>query len=126
MDGKNWPTAEHYFQAKKFIYVEIQEEIRNMNSPMEARNRGKDITLPLRADWVKIRDNIMREAIFAKFTQHPDLLNLLKNTGTAYLVEHTKNDSYWGDGGHGRGMNMLGRILVETREKLIRSTTSIS
>lgn len=97
-----------------------------MNSPMEARNRGKDITLPLRADWVKIRDNIMREAIFAKFTQHPDLLNLLKNTGTAYLVEHTKNDSYWGDGGHGRGMNMQGRILVETREKLIRSTTSIS
>ena len=34
------------------------------------------------------------------------------------LVEHTTNDAYWGDGGDGSGTNMLGRILMEVRERL--------
>ena len=34
------------------------------------------------------------------------------------IVEHTKNDAYWGDGGDGSGRNMLGRILMEVRRRL--------
>lgn len=34
------------------------------------------------------------------------------------LLNHTSNDSYWGDGGDGSGKNMLGRLLVEVREEL--------
>lgn len=33
-------------------------------------------------------------------------------------MEHTANDSYWGDGGDGSGKNMLGRILMEIRDKI--------
>ncbi|KAF9194169.1 hypothetical protein BGZ50_006648 [Haplosporangium sp. Z 11] len=32
--------------------------------------------------------------------------------------EHTKNDRYWADGGDGTGKNMLGKILMEVREKI--------
>ena len=64
----------------------------------------------------------MRKAALAKFTQHDDLQVLLLSTGDAKLVEHTTNDSYWGDGGDGSGKNMLGRILMEVRENLSRTT----
>ena len=37
----------------------------------------------------------MRQAIQAKFSQHAELRSLLLSTGTAELVEHTQNDSYW-------------------------------
>lgn len=34
IDGKIWPTSEHYFQAMKFPdYPEFQEEIRLAKSP---------------------------------------------------------------------------------------------
>ena len=60
----------------------------------------------------------MREAVRAKFRQHPSLRTLLLSTADAYIVEHSRNDAYWGDGGDGSGKNMLGRILMEVREEL--------
>lgn len=35
----------------------------------------------------------------AKFEQYENLKKLLLSTGDCILVEHTKNDCYWGDGG---------------------------
>jgi ribA/ribD-fused uncharacterized protein len=64
----------------------------------------------------------MREAVRAKFRQHPEPRTALLATEDAIIVEHTENDSYWGDGGDGSGRNVLGRILVEVREEL-RSTS---
>jgi len=60
----------------------------------------------------------MRLAIYAKFSQHEKLKRLLVGTNSSYLIEHTQHDSYWADGGNGKGRNMLGQILMETREKL--------
>ena len=61
---------------------------------------------------------LMRKAAHAKFSQHDDIRQVLLSTGDARIVEHTENDSYWGDGGDGSGKNMLGRILMEVRENL--------
>jgi len=60
----------------------------------------------------------MRDALRAKFTQHSSLRSLLLHTGDAELIEHTKNDRYWGDGGDGTGKNRLGQLLMELRAKL--------
>jgi ribA/ribD-fused uncharacterized protein len=60
----------------------------------------------------------MREAVLAKFSQHPELRAELLATGDAKLVEHTDSDAYWGDGGDGSGRNMLGTILMEVRARL--------
>ena len=43
--------------------------------------------------------------------EREDLRAILLGTGDALLVEHTSNDSYWGDGGDGSGQNRLGRLL---------------
>ncbi len=33
VDGKTWPTSEHYFQAQKFLDEKYREEIRRVSSP---------------------------------------------------------------------------------------------
>lgn len=58
----------------------------------------------------------MRDGLILKFTQNPHLLDLLLSTKNRKIVEHTVNDSYWGDGGDGSGKNRLGSILMELRE----------
>lgn len=118
LNGATWPTTEHFFQAQKFAGTPHAEEIRTVESPMKAARMGRDRKRPLRSDWEEVKDDIMRLALNAKFTQHPSRATLLRSTGDALLVEHTTNDSYWGDGGDGSGRNMLGKLLVELREKL--------
>ena len=118
LKGKTWPTSEHYFQAQKFAGQPDEEEIRNANSPMLVARMGRDRKRPLRRDWESVKVAIMREAVLAKFTQHPELRELLLSTGDAKIVEHTANDDYWGDGGNGSGKNKLGQILMEVREQL--------
>lgn len=119
LDNRSWPTSEHYFQAMKFVSKEDQEDVRKAPSPKEAAEKGRDRKRKLRPNWDSIRDNVMREAVWAKFTQHEELKNLLISTGDSILVEHTKNDAYWGDGGDGSGKNRLGKILMEARKNLI-------
>jgi hypothetical protein len=117
--GKHlWPTSEHYFQAMKFKDKSQQAEIRKANSPMLAARMGRDRKRKLRRDWESAKVNVMREAVLAKFTQHDELQKLLLATGDAKIIEHTANDDYWGDGGDGKGRNMLGQILMDVRNQL--------
>ena len=118
LKGHTWPTTEHYFQAQKFSGTEHEHDIRKTKSPMIAARLGRSRKLPLRKDWDSAKDNVMREALRAKFTQHADLRALLLGTGDAILVEHTEKDNYWGDAGNGTGKNRLGQLLMELREQL--------
>ena len=118
LNEKVWPTSEHYFQAQKFVDTEHVEAVRLAKSPMVAARMGRSRERPLRVDWETAKDDIMREALQAKFTQHPTLRSLLLKTGDVELVEHTKNDRYWADGGDGTGENRLGQLLMELREQL--------
>ncbi len=118
MDSKVWPTSEHYFQAKKFVDAEHQDAIRAAKSAMIAARMGRSRKRPLRPDWEAVKIQVMREAVFAKFSQNEELKTLLLGTGDAELIEHTTRDHFWGDGGDGSGKNMLGRILMEVRETL--------
>jgi N-glycosidase YbiA len=118
VDGVTWHTSEHYFQAQKFLANAQKERIRKTLSPMEAAKLGRDREYPIRQDWNEVKDDVMRKAVKAKFSQHPDLTKLLLSTGELELIEHTSNDAYWGDGGDGRGANMLGKILMEIRLEL--------
>ena len=87
---------------------------------MIAKRLGRSHKQPLRKDWESVKDAVMREAVLAKFEQHEDLRAILLGTGDALLVEHTANDSYWGDGGDGSGLNRLGHILMQVRAELRR------
>ena len=118
IDGEIWPTTEHYFQAQKFEDGAYRQRIRKARSPMEAARMGRDRKMKLRRDWESVKVSVMHAALVAKFRQHDDLRALLLSTGDAKLVEHTENDDYWGDGGDGRGRNMLGQLLMRVRAAL--------
>ncbi len=118
LKGKIWPTTEHYFQAQKFADTDHEEAIRQAQTPMDAAQMGRDRRRPLRPDWEQVKDEIMGQALYAKFTQHEDLQGKLLATGTAEIIEHTPNDSYWGDGGDGSGGNKLGQLLMAVREQI--------
>lgn len=118
LDGEWWMTSEHYFQAQKFHGTEYEDEIRLLDNPMKVAKMGRNRNLPLREDWEQVKDDIMYEAVYAKFSQNEELKNILLKTGTEYIVENTSDDYYWGCGKDGSGKNILGRILMRVREKL--------
>ena len=118
LKGKIWKTTEHYFQAQKFVDKAYQEKIRKASTPMKAAQLGRSRKVRIMKNWDNIRDNVMYEALKAKFTQHEELNELLLATGDKILIEHTENDSYWGDSGDGSGKNKLGKLLMRLREKL--------
>jgi ribA/ribD-fused uncharacterized protein len=122
LDGKHWPTSEHYFQAMKFKGSSVEERIRAAPSPKDAANLGRERSFPLREDWESVKDDIMREAVWAKFSTHGDIRQILLGTGDEEIVEKALHDSYWGCGPDGNGRNMLGKILMEARARFRSST----
>jgi len=116
--GGAWSSSEHFFQAMKFVTTDLEwaKEIQRARTPAESAKMGRDRKHPLREDWEDIKDDVMRVALFYKFTQNPALMYFLRGTKDAILVEHTVNDAYWGDGGDGTGKNMLGKLLMEIRD----------
>jgi ribA/ribD-fused uncharacterized protein len=119
IDGVDWYTSEHYFQAMKFTdYPAYQEQIRNTKTCTTIKRMGGTRKFKLRADWEHVKEDIMMTALRAKFTQHDELKQLLLSTGDKLLVEHTANDVYWADGGgRGKGLNRLGALLVQLRDE---------
>ena len=120
LDGKQWPTTEHYFQAQKFIGTPYEEAIRKQFSARGAfdMSRNPAVFCWLRGDWEIVKNDIMLKCLRAKFTQHEILMQKLLATGDRKLIEHTTNDSYWGDGGDGSGLNVLGKLLMQVRKEL--------
>ncbi|CAG8547915.1 9425_t:CDS:2 [Gigaspora margarita] len=117
---KSWPTSEHLFQAAKFkeSNPEIVEQIRKCRSPRDALNLARNNQHLVDPNWQDINVNVMKWVVKNKFTQHRKLAERLLSTGDKILVEHTNIDKFWGDGGDGKGLNWLGRILMEVREEL--------
>ena len=121
IDGLEWRTTEHYFQASKFLGTDNEHAlaIRAVASPAAAARMGRSRSHPIRPDWEATKDDVMRRAVRAKVGQHADVRETLAETGDAEIVEHSPRDTYWGDGGDGSGRNVLGRILMEVRTELL-------
>lgn len=68
----------------------------------------------------------MREVLYQKFKQHPDLRSMLLSTGAARLIYVDADDTYWGSGLHMTGVNQLGQLLVDVRNRLMSEAPNIS
>lgn len=124
-ENANFATAEHAYQAGKARRPEVREWLMAAPSPallaMAAHGLYQwDIT----PAWSRIKFDRMRAVLQAKFSQHPDLAELLRSTGDARLVESATVDNavnrLWGEVEGKGGQNMLGIMLMEVREKLAR------
>ena len=118
IDGKMYKSNEHYYQSQKSLDPDFAEKIRNADTCDDAKNLGNSPECTFRPDWNAYRNVAMTKAITAKFTQHPALKALLMATGDKLLVENSRHDFYWGCGEDKSGLNMLGRLLMATRDSL--------
>lgn len=118
LEGREWATVEHYYQAAKSLDPDYAERIRLAPSADEAKRLGNSPECPLRPDWSEYKLTAMRQALEAKFTQHPELRASLLATGSATLHENSRKDYYWGIGADGSGASTLGKLLMELRTRL--------
>ena len=118
LENEFWKTAEHFFQASKFTDLNLRLKIKEIESPMKAAKEGRNPKNIIRTDWESIKESVMLNALISKFLQHPKLRKEIILTGNAKLIEHTKNDNYWADGGDGTGQNKLGELLMKVREEV--------
>ena len=118
VDGTEYQTSEHYYQSQKFnLKPELKEAIINTKTPDEAAILARVEKSNRREDWDEVKDEIMYKAIKCKFEQNLELKAFLLDTENKKLIEHTKNDSYWADGGDGTGKNRLGELLMKLRDE---------
>ena len=93
-EGREYPTAEHAYQAGKARREEVREWILSAPTPslvaMAAHGLYSWDIVPM---WSRIKFDRMRKVLRAKFSQHEDLRNLLLSTGNARLVEAGRVDN---------------------------------
>ena len=113
--GITYLNNEAAFQSAKVLTKEGREWFSKL-PPNKAKSKGRNVRL--RNDWEEVKDNIMYEICYCKFSQNEDLRRKLISTGNALLVEGNNwNDKYWGMC-NGVGKNKLGKILMKIREEL--------
>ena len=117
-NNKYYLTAEHAFQASKATSEEAREYVASSPDARTAQHRGREIAC--RADWEKIKVQVMASIVWEKFSENASLKQALLNTGDAYLEEgNWWGDTFWGVC-NGEGYNMLGKILMAVRDALRR------
>lgn len=132
VDGVRYTHAEQYMMhAKALLFgdTEIAEQIMASASPREHQALGRKVRGFDHAVWERERENIVRTASRAKFTQNSGLKKKLLATGDTELVEASPVDRIWGVGlgaddpriterANWRGLNLLGKILTQVRDEL--------
>lgn len=115
--GNEFATVEHAYQWSKFESGEIQNEIKNSKSPLEAWRIANKYKSDTRKDFDK--DKIMEELFRAKISQHPDIVEILKLSGDRGILKIYPTDFYWGTGLDGSGENKMGKLWMKLRGELI-------
>ena len=76
------------------------------------------------AAWQARKVRTMREVVWAKFSQNPELAKKLLATGDRYLEE----TNWWGDKiwgvVRGEGQNLLGKIIMDARARLAKESAA--
>jgi ribA/ribD-fused uncharacterized protein len=99
------------------------------SSPKEQKALGRIVKNFDEETWVDKREAIVRRGLLSKFDQNRELKEFLLITGHATIVEASPSDCIWGvglresdplihDPANWRGMNLLGKLLMEVRNEL--------
>jgi ribA/ribD-fused uncharacterized protein len=132
-DKRNFSNSEQlfmYLKAKYFGDTEMAERIVIEGThPRDAKNLGRNVQGYQEKKWDEVRKDAMLTAVYYKFATNSDLKKKLLATGDKILVEGTPFDSIWGvmirwdddrilDEKNWKGQNLLGKVLMEVRNRL--------
>lgn len=115
-DGDLYPSVEHAYQAAKTDDLEYRQLIKKALTPAKAKSIGR--VVPLRDNWEFSKLDIMKDLLQQKFSQEPFKTKLLA-TGDKQLIEGNYwGDIFWGQDLQGKGLNHLGKLLMEVRDEI--------
>lgn len=119
-NGKEYPTIEHAYQSLKFIdtYPEIEEQIRNCNSPYEAKKIADENIDKVHLSWHDKKVQIMEELLRAKMEQNPIVKKKLLQTKDYIICEDSPVDAFWGIGPNKDGQNVMGKLWMKIRDDI--------
>ncbi|MFE2545533.1 NADAR family protein [Actinacidiphila glaucinigra] len=116
--GQRYPTVLHGYWALAAADRADHDHIRDAATVREAHEVGGRV--PLRPEWVLVRTAVMAALLRAKFTQHPELAQVLVSTGDARVSYTGISESpHWTDRGPREGRNWVGRLLELTRAEIL-------
>lgn len=132
IDGKKYGTVEQYYQwskAKKAGDDINANLILGTDDPVQQKHFGGRVLLNNKAWLTGPAREVMKTAVYAKFSQNSDLKHQLLATGEKVMVECNPYDSFWScglglrdeeatDRAGWKGNNWLGVCLSDVREML--------
>ena len=132
VDGETYNCAEQYMMAEKariFGDEETREKIMKETQADKIKELGREVKGFDPEVWNQHKFNVVVKGNLAKFGQNPPLLEFLKKTGSAVLVEASPYDNVWGigmkegdkdieDAEKWFGINLLGFALMVVRDQL--------
>jgi ribA/ribD-fused uncharacterized protein len=132
IDGKKYNCAEQWMMEQKALFFgdgKMAKRIMEEKSPNIQKAFGKKVTPFDGEKWMEVCYDIVLKGNIAKFSQNPKLLKVLLDTGDIEIVEASPYDRIWGiglsendaraqDKGQWRGMNLLGKVVMDARTAL--------
>jgi hypothetical protein len=119
-EGRVYGSSEAAYQSAK--YPPAEREVFTTLDPDAAKKLSRSKPYDTAA-WEARKERSMREIVWAKFSQNPELAAQLVATGRRHLEE----TNWWGDKVwgvfQGEGQNKLGLLLMETRDRLGAAAT---
>ena len=106
--------------------------LRYGHDPQVAKSLGRSVQNFKAQEWLERGYTIMVDVNYEKYIQNSRLKLLLRESYPKILVEASPTDSIWGIGLHWsddkvldeknwRGTNLLGKALMEVREKIVKA-----
>jgi ribA/ribD-fused uncharacterized protein len=116
-------------KARLFDDADIAAKILAADHPRDHKALGRKVKNFDDGAWKRAREKIVMDGNRAKFTQNPELRDVLLATKGTTLVEASPYDKIWGiglsatdpraqDSTQWKGQNLLGKILTALRDEL--------
>ena len=130
-DGQRYTCAEQFMMASKARVMGDEKTLASIMAcdynPTAIKALGRHVKPWDEEKWAAVRSALVRHGNFLKFSQNKALRKTLLGSGDLTLVEAAPSDRIWGigvsvrdaaAGAKWKGLNLLGKALMETRELL--------
>jgi ribA/ribD-fused uncharacterized protein len=128
--NQTYNCAEQYMMHQKAVFCNDETTavaILNTPYPKEQKDFGRAVANWDDTAWDTVKEKIVEEGSYMKFSQNKELRDRLLMTGDRELVEASASDRVWGVGFNAKsalsrredwGTNLSGKCLMKARERI--------